>query len=121
MLEYLRLILFAVLLLAGLVIQLTAVLGVNRFRFAVNRMHPAGMADTLGLLLMALAAVVYAGFDWITLKILLVVALFWITLKILLVVALFWITSPVCSHLIGRLVRETDEEHFEAEAKEWKT
>ena len=107
MLEYLRLFLFGILLLAGLIIQLTAVLGVNRFRFAVNRMHPAGMADTLGLLLMALAAVVYAGFDWIT-------------LKILLVVALFWITSPVCSHLIGRLVRETDEEHFEAEAKEWK-
>ena len=107
MLEYLRLGLFCVLLLAGLVIQLTAVIGVNRFRFAVNRMHPAGMADTLGLLLMALAAVVYAGFSWLT-------------LKILAVVALFWITSPVCSHLIGRLVRETDEEHFEAEAKEWK-
>ena len=107
MLEYLRLFLFGVLLLAGLIIQLTAVLGVNRFRFAVNRMHPAGMADTLGLLLMALAAVVYSGFDWIT-------------GKILLVVALFWLTSPVCSHLIGRLVRETDEEHFKAEAKEWK-
>ena len=107
MLEYLRLCLFGVLLLAGLIIQLTAVIGVNRFRFAVNRMHPAGMADTLGLMLMALAAVVYAGFSWLT-------------LKILLVVALFWITSPVCSHLIGRLVRETDEEHFEAEAKEWK-
>ena len=107
MLEYLRLGLFGVLLLSGLVIQLTALLGVNRFRFAVNRMHPAGMADTLGLLLMALAAVVYAGLDWIT-------------VKILFLVALFWITSPVCSHLIGRLVRETDEEHFEAEAKEWK-
>ncbi len=107
MLEYLRLVLFFVLLAAGLFIQLTAVLGVNRFRFAVNRMHPAGMADTLGLLLMALAAVVYAGFGWIT-------------VKILFVVALFWITSPVCSHLIGRLVRETDESHFEAEAKEWK-
>ena len=107
MLEYLRLGLFGVLLLAGLIIQLTAVIGVNRFRFAVNRMHPAGMADTLGLMLMALAAVVYAGFSWLT-------------LKILAVVALFWITSPVCSHLIGRLVRETDEEHFEAEAKEWK-
>ena len=107
MLEYVRLGLFGVLLLSGLVIQLTALLGVNRFRFAVNRMHPAGMADTLGLLLMALAAVVYAGFDWLT-------------VKILFLVALFWITSPVCSHLIGRLVRETDEEHFEAEAKEWK-
>ena len=107
MLEYLRLGLFGILLLSGLIIQLTAIVGVNRFRFAVNRMHPAGMADTLGLLLMALAAVVYAGFDWIT-------------VKILFLVALFWITSPVCSHLIGRLVRETDEEHFEAEAKEWK-
>ncbi len=107
MLEYLRLGLFGILLFAGLIIQLTAILGVNRFRFAVNRMHPAGMADTLGLLLMALAAVVDAGISWLT-------------AKILFVVALFWITSPVCSHLIGRLVRETDEEHFEAEAKDWK-
>ncbi len=107
MLEYLRLGLFGILLLSGLIVQVTAVLGVNRFRFAVNRMHPAGMADTLGLLLMALAAVVYAGFGWLT-------------AKILFLVALFWITSPVCSHLIGRLVRETDEKHFEAEAKEWK-
>lgn len=107
MLEYLRLIVFAVLLISGLIIQITAVVGVNRFKFAVNRMHPAGMADTLGLLLMALAAIVYAGFDAVT-------------LKIIFVVGFFWLTSPVCSHLIGRLVRETDEKHFEAEAKEWK-
>ena len=108
MLEYLRLIVFAVLLISGLIIQITAVVGVNRFKFAVNRMHPAGMADTLGLLLMALAAIVYAGFDAVT-------------LKIIFVVGFFWLTSPVCSHLIGRLVRETDEKHFEAEAKEWKS
>ena len=100
MLEYIRAGVFAFLLLAGLFIQITAVIG-------VNRLHPAGMADTLGLLLMALAAVVYTGFSPVT-------------LKILLVVALFWIASPVCSHLIARLVRETDEKHFEAEAKEWK-
>ena len=96
MLEYIRAGVFAFLLLAGLFIQITAVIGVNRFRFSLNRLHPAGMADTLGLLLMALAAVVYAGFSPVT-------------LKILLVVALFWIASPVCSHLIARLVRETDE------------
>ena len=107
MLEYVRQAVFAFLLLAGLFIQITAVIGVNRFRFSVNRLHPAGMADTLGLLLMALAAVVYAGFSPAT-------------LKILLVVALVWITSPVSSHLIARLVRETDEKRFEAEAKEWK-
>ena len=107
MLEYARQAVFAFLLLAGLFIQVTAVIGVNRFKFSLNRLHPAGLGDTLGLLLLALAAVVYAGFDAVT-------------LKILLIVAFFWLTSPVCSHLIGRLVRETDETHFEAEAKEWK-
>ena len=107
MLEYLRFGLFAALLIAGLVIQLTAMIGVNRFRYAVNRMHPAGMGDTLGLLLMALAVLVYTGFNDMT-------------LKIVFMVGFFWLTSPVCSHLIGRLVRETDEKHFEAEAKEWK-
>ena len=106
MLEWLRLILFALLLFAGLVIQLTAVLGVGRFRFSMNRIHAAGMGDTLGLLLMALAAIVYTGFDWIA-------------LKIILIVGLFWLTSPVCSHLIGRLVRETDA-RFGSEAEEWK-
>ncbi|MBR5109908.1 MAG: monovalent cation/H(+) antiporter subunit G [Clostridia bacterium] len=107
MLEYIRQAVFAFLLLAGLVIQITAVIGVNRFRFSLNRLHPAGMADTLGLLLMALAAAVYAGFDPVT-------------LKIFFIILFFWITSPVCSHLLGRLIRETDEKHYEAEAKEWK-
>ncbi len=107
MIDILRQVVFAFFLLAGLFIQITAVLGVNRFRFSMNRLHPAGMSDTLGLMLMALAAAVYAGFEPVT-------------LKILLIVALFWITSPVCSHLLGRLIRETDEKHFETEAKEWK-
>ncbi len=107
MLEYIRLGLFGALLLAGLFIELTAVWGVNRFRFSVNRLHAAGMGDTLGLLLIGCAAAVYAGFSAAT-------------VKIALVVAFLWITSPVCTHLIGRLVRETEEEKLEAEAKEWK-
>lgn len=108
MLEWARLILCAALLVMGLLVLFTALFGVNRFRFAINRLHPAGMGDTLGLLLLALAAVVYAGFDGVT-------------LKILCIVAFFWITSPVCTHLIGRLLRETDEKQFEAEGKEWKS
>ncbi|MBR1586192.1 MAG: monovalent cation/H(+) antiporter subunit G [Clostridia bacterium] len=106
MLEYLRLILFALLLMAGLIIQITAVLGVSRFRFSLNRIHAAGMGDTLGLMLICLAAIVYTGLDWIA-------------LKIALIVAFFWLTSPVCSHLIGRLIRETDQ-RLESEAKAWK-
>ena len=107
MLEYLRLGLFGALLLSGLFIELTAIWGVNRFRYSVNRLHAAGMGDTLGLLLISLAAAVYAGFTAVT-------------VKIAFVVAFLWITSPVCTHLIGRLVRETEEEKLEAEAEEWK-
>lgn len=106
MLEYLRFFVFAALLLGGLFVQLTAVVGVNRFHYALNRIHAAGMGDTLGLMLISMAAVVYTGFDAVT-------------LKILFVVAFFWLTSPVSGHLIGRLVSETDG-HFEAEAKQWK-
>ena len=104
--DTLRLILFGALLFSGLAIVLTAVLGVNRFRFSANRIHAAGMGDTLGLLLIALAALVYGGWNAVT-------------VKIIFLVAFFWLTSPVCSHLIGRLVKETDEQ-FDAEAKEWK-
>ena len=106
MLEYLRLGIFALLLISGLAVQLTAVVGVNRFRYAMNRIHAAGMGDTLGLMLIALAAIVYTGFDAVT-------------LKILFIVAFFWLTSPVSSHLVGRLIRETDE-RFDTEAKQWK-
>ena len=106
--EWLRLGMFILLLAAGLSVMVTAVVGVNRFRFSLNRIHAAGMGDTLGMLLIALAAIVYVGFDAVT-------------LKILCIVAFLWLTSPVCSHLIGRLIRETDEERYEEETREWKS
>lgn len=106
MLEYIRFGVFAALLLAGLLIEVTAVVGVGRFRYSLNRIHAAGMGDTMGLLLIALAAIVYSGLNWVT-------------VKIIFIVGFFWLTSPVAGHLLGRLVSETDE-HFDAEAKLWK-
>lgn len=106
MLEYIRFIVFAILLLSGLIIQITALIGVSRFRFSLNRIHAAGMGDTLGLMLICLAAIVYTGFNAVT-------------LKIIFIVAFFWLTSPVSGHLIGRLVSEADEQ-FAAEAEIWK-
>lgn len=106
MLEYLRFILFALLLISGLTIQITAVIGVNRFRYSINRIHAAGMGDTLGLLLISAAAILYTGWDDKT-------------MKIIFILAFFWLTSPVAGHLLGRLVSETDE-HFHAEAELWK-
>jgi len=106
MFEYLRFILFALLLISGLFIQLTALIGVNRFRYSINRIHAAGMGDTLGLMLISGAAIVYTGFNGVT-------------LKILFILGFFWLTSPISGHLLGRLVSETDE-HFQAEAEIWK-
>ena len=106
MLEYIRFGIVAVLLLAGLLVEVTAVLGVSRFRYSLNRIHAAGMGDTMGLLLIALAAIVYLGLNAVT-------------VKIIFIVGFFWLTGPVSGHLIGRLVSETDE-HFDAEAKLWK-
>ena len=108
MAEQIRLILFAVLLVGGLAVQITAAAGINRFRFSVNRMHPAGMGDSLGLLLITLAAILYTGLNAAS-------------LKILLIPAVYWITSPVCTHLVSRMVRETQKDEMKTEAKEWKS
>lgn len=106
--EQIRLVLFAVLLVSGLVIQITATVGINRFRFSVNRMHPAGMGDSLGLLLTALAAILYTGLNAAS-------------LKIILILAVYWITSPVCTHLVSRMVAETQKDEMKTEAKEWRS
>ncbi len=108
MAEDIRLGLSVALLICGLVIEVTAVFGANRFRFSLNRMHSAGMGDTLGLMLIAVAAILYLGWDAGG-------------LKIALIVAVYWITSPVCTHMLGRMVKETGEERLKTEAKEWKS
>ena len=105
MLEYIRFVLFSFFLVAGLLIQLTALIGVNRFRFSINRIHAAGMGDSLGLLLISMAALVYTGWNDMT-------------MKIIFIVGFFWLTSPVSGHLLGRLVSETNEQ-FQAEAELW--
>ena len=85
------------LLLLGLVFEVLAVFGVNRFRRALNRMHAAAMGDTLGLLFVMLGLMVLTGWSMDS-------------LKLFLVVAFFWIASPVSGHMISRLEAMTDED-----------
>ncbi len=80
----------------GLVFELLAVFGVNRFRLALNRMHAAAMGDTLGILFVMLGLMVLRGFSMDS-------------LKLFLVVVFFWIASPVSGHMISRLEAMTDE------------
>jgi len=90
MLDIIRFVLSAVLTLGGLFCLLSAVVGVNRFRYALSRIHAAALMDTVGILLMLLGVIVATGFT---------VA----SAKMLVVIAFLWLTSPVSGHLIGRL------------------
>lgn len=90
MLEWIRFILTAAFLLSGLVILITAVIGLYKFDYVLNRMHAAAMGDTLGILF-CLLGLTFSSPD------------IWTALKLLLIITFLWFSSPVGSHLIARL------------------
>ena len=100
MIDWIRFLATALLMLAGLVIFGISTFGVFRFKYAVNRMHAAAMGDTLGAGLCLLGLAVSAP------------DLF-VAAKILLVVVFFWLSAPVSSHLLCRLEIETNEQRGE--------
>ena len=90
MIEWIRFILTAGFLISGLLTLLTAVIGVYKFDYVLNRMHAAAMGDTLGLLFCLLGLTVSAPDIWTA-------------LKLLLIITFLWFASPVSSHMIARL------------------
>ena len=106
MIETLRFGLCALLMALGLAFEISAVIGVFRFRYVMNRMHAAALGDTLGIFFLLLGLAVANGLDMLT-------------LKILLLIPMFWTTSPVCSHLIGKLELVTNAD-MEREVSLWR-
>ena len=90
MIDIIRLIACAILTAAGLCCLVSGVVGVFRFKYALNRLHAAAILDTVGILLMLLGVIVATGFTVSS-------------AKILVVIAFLWLTSPVSGHLIGRM------------------
>lgn len=95
--QWIRFAVSASFLLMGLVFEVLAVFGVNRFRRALNRMHAAAMGDTLGILFVFLGLIIMRGFSMDS-------------LKLFLVIAFFWTASPVSGHMISRLEAMTNED-----------
>jgi len=95
MTEWLRFGLCAACTLIGLLVFITGVLGIYRFRFVLNRMHSAALIDTMGLFFIVLGLAVKRGFDMVT-------------VKLLIVVAVLWLTSPLASHLLAKMEFFTD-------------
>ena len=88
--EWVRFLAGAALLLSGLAIFLIEMIGVFRFKYVLNRMHAAAMGDTLGIGFCLLGLIVMWGFTFTS-------------LKLFLVIVFLWFSSPVSSHLIAQL------------------
>ena len=86
--EWIRFWITAAVLTAGLGFFAAGVIGNCRFAFVMNRIHAAGLGDTMGLLLVTVALAVStegmlsAG-------------------KLFLPLLFLWITSPIAGHFLG--------------------
>ena len=98
--EWIRFLLTAVFVLAGLAVCCIGVYGMFKFNYAANRMHAAATVDTLGISLACIGFAISAP-DLFS------------ALKIMLVVVFWWLSSPVSSHLLCRLEIITDEQRDE--------
>lgn len=99
MAEWIRFGVTAVLLLGGILAFATAMIGNYRFGYVLNRMHGAGIGDTLGLFLVVVSLSISAanGMD---------------VLKMALLVVFCWCTSPVSSHFLSRIEMGGDREYL---------
>ena len=86
--EWIRFWLAAVILAAGIISFAIEVLGVFRFGYVLNRIHAAGIGDTMGILLVVVSLMIAAGFSAVT-------------LKLLLLIIFMWLTSPTSTHFLS--------------------
>ena len=106
--EWIRFGLAALCVLGGCFALLTAIVGLFRFDFALNRRHASAIADTLGLALLVLGVMIAVGLR----------PVLW---KLLLVVVLQWCTSPLSGHMLAQFeyqVNQNLEQHLELPAGE---
>ncbi|MCM1123269.1 MAG: monovalent cation/H(+) antiporter subunit G [Eubacterium sp.] len=94
--EWLRLILGCAFLIGGLVIFFTEIFGVFHFHYVLNRMHATAMGDTLGIASCMIGLIIFSGFNFTS-------------LKLMLIVLFLWFASPVSSHVLARLEVATNE------------
>ena len=95
--EWIRFWIVAVILLAGIVSFALEVLGIFRFGFVLNRLHASGIGDTMGLLCVTLSLMIASGWNFTT-------------LKLLLLIIFMWLTSPTSTHFLSMVEMNTNQE-----------
>ena len=108
-LDYIRLIVGAALILIGVAIFFIQLVGVFKLKDVLSRMHAAAMGDTIGIASTLLGVIVLTGLNFTS-------------LKVALIIIFLWMASPVSSHLISRLevvTNENLEEICEVPEEKW--
>ncbi len=85
----------------GAVCEIPAIIGVFRYKHALMRMHPAAIADTMGLFFVGLGTIFLTGWSFTA-------------LKIILVVAFMWLTGPVTTHMLALMTARVDKKDVAA-------
>ena len=88
--EWIRFWIVAVILTAGILCFVLETVGIFRFGYVLNRMHAAGIGDSLGIFCVAAALFIAGGPSWEE-------------AKALLLVFFLWFTSPVSTHFLGQV------------------
>lgn len=94
--EMLRFIIGIAFIIMGLLTFIIQLIGVFKFKYVLNRMHAAGMGDTMGIFLCLIGCMFLHGWSFIT-------------LKVAMIAVFLWLAAPVSSHLISRLEYVTNE------------
>ena len=94
--DWIRLVIGSMFVLAGIVIFFTELYGVFHFKYVLNRMHAAAMGDTLGISACLIGLMIFSGLNFTT-------------LKMFLVIVFLWFASPVSSHVLSRLEAATND------------
>ena len=74
----------------GLFVFFSAVLGLFRFDYVLNRVHAAAVGDSLGIFCVLIGLMLLHGWPLSA-------------AKTLLIFVFLWLTSPVCSHLVAEM------------------
>ena len=93
--EWIRFWIVAVLLFIGILCYVLEVVGIFRFGYVLNRMHAAGIGDTMGLLFIVLSLMIASGRNLNS-------------LKILLLIIFMWLTSPTSTHFLSMVEMRTN-------------
>ena len=89
MIEVIRFVSAAILLILGLFVLGVATFGLFKLEGALNRLHAAAKCDTLGALLVLTSMAILTGFNFTS-------------LKLLILIIFIWVTNPVSVFMIGR-------------------